>query len=162
MSVFNQSRSNIIRLIFIGLFLIVIIQLFNLQVISSDYRQLALNNAVFKKVVYPNRGIIYDRNGKAILNNAIMYDLVVTPYEVKNIDTASLCRLLQIDTAEFKKRMLDARFKNGPYRPTIFEDLLPPDMHARLDENIWQYTGFALIERPVRVYPFNAAAHIMG
>ena len=162
MSVFNQSRSNIIRLIFIGLFLIVVVQLFNLQVISDEYRQLAMNNAVFKKVVYPNRGIIYDRKGRAILNNNIMYDLVVTPYEVKKIDTMELCRLMEIDTAEFKKRMLEARIKNGPYRPSIFEDLLPPEMHARLDENIWKFTGFTLIERPVRVYPYNAAAHIMG
>lgn len=162
MSVFNQSRSNIIRLIFLGLFFIIIIQLFNLQVISGKYRQLAMDNAVFRKVIYPNRGIIYDRKGKAILNNTIMYDLVVTPYAVKNIDTFSLCALLQIDTAEFKKRMFEVRFKNGPYRPSIFEDLLPPELHAKLDENIWKFNGFALVERPIRVYPFNAAAHIMG
>jgi penicillin-binding protein 2 len=162
MPVFNQSRSTIIRLIFLGVFLIIIFQLFNLQVLSGNYRQLALNNAVFRKVVYPNRGIIYDRNGKAILNNTIMYDLVVTPNEVKNIDTASLCNLLQIDTAEFIKRMVEARIKNGRYRPSIYEDLLPPDIYARLDENIWKFPGFALVERPVRVYPFNAAAHIMG
>ena len=139
MSVFNQSRSNIIRLIFLGLFFIMILQLFNLQVLSDNYRELAMNNAVFRKVVYPNRGIIYDRKGKAILNNTIMYDLVVTPYEVKNIDTASLCTSLQIDTTEFRKRMVEARFKNGPYRPSIFEDLLTQEMHARLDENIWKY-----------------------
>lgn len=162
MSVFNQSRSNIIRLIFLALFLIIILQLFNLQIISGKYRQLAFDNAVFRKVIYPNRGIIYDRKGKAILNNTIMYDLVVTPYAVKNIDTLGLCNLLGIDTAEFRKRMIEVRFKNGPYRPSIFEDLLPPELHARLDENIWKFTGFALIERPVRVYPFNAAAHIMG
>jgi penicillin-binding protein 2 len=162
MSVFNQSRSNIIRLIFLALFLIIILQLFNLQIISGNYRQLAFDNAVFRKVIYPNRGIIYDRKGKAILNNTIMYDLVVTPYAVKNIDTIGLCNLLGIDTAEFRKRMVEVRFKNGPYRPSIFEDLLPPELHARLDENIWKFTGFALIERPVRVYPFNAAAHIMG
>jgi penicillin-binding protein 2 len=162
MSVFNQSRSNIIRLIFLGLFLIIFIQLFNLQIISGKYRQLAMDNAVFRKVVYPNRGIIYDRKGKAILNNTIMYDLVVTPYAVKNIDTLSLCRLLEIDTADFKKRMFEVRYKNGPYRPSIFEDLLPPELYARLDENIWKFSGFALVERPVRVYPFNAAAHIMG
>lgn len=162
MSVFNQSRSNIIRLIFLGVFLIIILQLFNLQLVSDNYRQLALNNAVFRKVVYPNRGIIYDRKGKAILNNTIMYDLVVTPNEVKNIDTASLCALLQIDTAEFINRMRDAKIKNGKYRPSIYEDLLPPDIYARLDENIWKFPGFALVERPVRVYPFNAAAHIMG
>lgn len=162
MPVFNQSRSTIIRLIFLGVFLIIILQLFNLQVLSGNYRQLAMNNAVFKKVVYPNRGIIYDRKGKAILNNTIMYDLVVTPNEVKNIDTGALCTLLQIDTAEFIKRMVEARIKNGRYRPSIYEDLLPPDIYARLDENIWKFPGFALVERPVRVYPFDAAAHIMG
>jgi penicillin-binding protein 2 len=162
MALFNQSRSFIIRLIFGAVFFIIVLQLFNLQIISGKYRQLAMINAVFPKVKYPDRGIIYDRKGRAILNNTIMYDLVVTPAEVKKIDTISLCQLLEIDTAEFKKRMLDARLKNGPFRPSIFEDLLPPALHARLDENIWKYPGFALVERPVRVYPFNAAAHIMG
>lgn len=162
MALFNQSRSFIIRIIFVALFVIIVIQLFNLQVISGKYRQLAMNNAVFPKVKYPDRGIIYDRKGKAILNNTIMYDLVVTPNEAKKIDTQSLCKLLEIDTAEYKKRMLDARLKNGPFRPSIFEDLLPPALHARLDENIWKFPGFALVERPVRIYPFNAAAHIMG
>ncbi len=162
MSVFNQSRSNIVRLIFLGVFFIIFVQLFNLQILSSKYVQLAMDNAVFPKVVYPSRGIIYDRKGRAILNNTIMYDLMVTPSEVKRIDTFGLCNLLEIDTAEFRKRMRDARFKNGPYRPSIFEDLLPPQMHARLDENIWKFPGFALIERPVRVYPYNAAAHILG
>jgi penicillin-binding protein 2 len=162
MSVFNQSRSNIIRLVFLGIFFIIIIQLFNLQVISGKYRQLAMNNAVFAKVKYPDRGIIFDRKGRAILNNTIMYDLVVTPVEAKRTDTFALCAILGIDTAEYKKRILEARIKNGPYRPSIFEDLLTPELHARLDENIWKFPGFALVERPVRTYPFNAAAHIMG
>lgn len=162
MALFNQSRSFIIRLIFGVVFVIIVLQLFNLQVISGKYRQLAMNNAVFPKVKYPDRGIIYDRKNRAILNNTIMYDLVVTPNEAKKIDTQSLCELLEIDTAEYRRRMLDARFKNGPFRPSIFEDLLPPALHARLDENIYKFPGFALVERPVRVYPYNAAAHIMG
>jgi penicillin-binding protein 2 len=162
MSVFNQSRSNIIRLIFLGIFFIIIIQLFNLQIISGKYRQLAMNNAVFAKVKYPDRGIIFDRKGRAILNNTIMYDLVVTPVEAKKTDTFALCAILGIDTAEYKRRIVEARIKNGNYRPSIFEDLLTPELHARLDENIWKFPGFALVERPVRTYPFNAAAHIMG
>jgi penicillin-binding protein 2 len=162
MALFNQSRSNIIRLIFLGLFLIMLVQLMNLQVFSGKYQQLAMDNAVFPKVKYPDRGIIFDRKNRAILNNTIMYDLVVTPNESKQTDTFSLCDILGIDTVEYKKRMLEARFKNGPYRPSIFEDLLTPELHARLDENIWKFPGFALVERPVRVYPFNAAAHILG
>ncbi len=162
MSVFNQSRSTIIRLIFIGMFLVIVLQLFNLQIISSKYTELARENALFPKRVYPTRGIIYDRKGKAILDNTIMYDLVVIPAEVKNIDTVDLCRLLEIDTTEFKERIIAAIIKNTRVRPSIFEDLLPPALHARLEENLWKFKGFYLQDRPVRTYPFNAGAHIMG
>src|SRR6476661_9979312 len=105
MSVFNQSRSTIIRLIFIGVFLIIVAQLFNLQIISGKYQKLAMDNAVYPKRIYPNRGIIFDRKGKAILNNTIMYDLTVTPAQVKNVDTVEFCTLIGIDTAEFRKRI---------------------------------------------------------
>lgn len=162
MSVFNQSRSNIIRLIFAGMFLVIAAQLFHLQIVSAKYKKQAQENALFRKSIYPTRGIIYDRKGKAILNNTILYDLMVTPAQVKNIDTVYFCQLLGIDSTEFRSRVLDARYKNGPFRPTIFEDLLPPDMYAKLEENIWKFPGFNLQERPIRVYPFNAAAHIMG
>ncbi|MFT3936833.1 MAG: penicillin-binding protein 2 [Chitinophagaceae bacterium] len=162
MSVFNQSRSNIIRLIFLGVFIIILGQLINLQLFSDKYKTAAMSNALFAKVVYPDRGIIYDKKEKAILTNTIMYDLVVTPNQVKNIDTTSLCDLLGIDTTEFKRRMVDAIFKNTKFRPSVFEDLLPPALYAKLDENIWKFPGFDLVERPVRQYPFGAAAHIMG
>src|ERR1700759_5472816 len=162
MSVFNQSRSTIIRLIFVGVFLVILGQLINLQLVSDKYKTDAMRNALFAKVVYPDRGIIYDRNGKAILNNTIMYDLVVTTSQVKNIDTTCLCELLGIDTTEFARRMVDAQLKNGKFRPSVFEDLLPQDLYARLDENIWKFPGFDLVERPVRKYPFNAAAHMLG
>lgn len=162
MPVFNQSRSNIIRLIFGGMFLVIFAQLFNLQVVSDKYKKMAAENALFPKRVYPTRGIIYDHRQRAILNNTILYDLMVTPSQVKIMDTAFFCQLLEIDTAEFRSRILDARLKNGPFRPSIFEDLLEPDLFAKLEENIWRFPGFNLQERPVRVYPFNAAAHIMG
>ena len=162
MPVFNQSRSNIIRLIFCGMFLVIFVQLFNLQVFSDKYKKMAQENALFPKRVYPTRGIIYDHNQRAILNNTILYDLMVTPSQVKNIDTAFFCQILEIDSAEFRSRVLDAKIKNGPFRPSIFEDLLEPDLYAKLEENIWRFPGFNLQERPVRVYPFDAAAHIMG
>ncbi|MBL7737904.1 MAG: penicillin-binding protein 2 [Chitinophagaceae bacterium] len=162
MPVFNQSRSRIIRLIFLVAFLIIIAQLFYLQIVSSEYSKLAMNQAVFPKIIYPERGIIYDRKGKAILNNTIMYDLMVTPAEVKNFDTLSFCRMMEIDTAQFNARIRDAIIRNKAIRPSVFEDLLTPQMQARFEANSWRYSGFALVERPVRTYPFNVAAHILG
>lgn len=162
MSVFNQSRSTIIRLIFIAMFVVIILQLFNLQVISGKYQQLARENALFPKRIYPSRGIIFDRTGKPILDNTVLYDLMVIPSEVKNLDTAEFCRMMEIDSAEFRQRIVTAIIKNTRVRPSIFEDLLPPVLHARLEENLWKFKGFYLQDRPVRTYPFQSAAHIMG
>ena len=163
MPVFNQSRSRIIRLIFLVTFVVIVAQLFYLQIISGKYKRLADENARFKKVIYPSRGIIFDRKNRAILNNTLMYDLMVTPSEVKGIDTAYFCKLLEIDTADFKKRIIEARLRNGTFRPSVFENLLTPEKQARLEENMWRFSnGFFLQERPVRTYPYNAAAHIMG
>jgi penicillin-binding protein 2 len=164
MSVFNQSRSYIIRIIFIATFTVIIAQLINLQVFSSKYQQLAVENAVFRKTIYPPRGIVYDRKDRAIVNNTLMYDLVVTPSEVRGLDTAYLCQLLEIDTAEFKERIVTAIIKNGRYRPSSFESLLSPEKYARIEENMWRFSGngFYLQERPVRTYPYNVGAHFMG
>lgn len=162
MPVFNQSRQTVIRLIFAATFLIIVARLLILQVFSDKYKMQALDNAMYRKVVYPDRGIIYDRNNKAILNNTIIYDLTVTPYEVKKVDTFYLCSLLNIDTAEFRSRMITSIIKNGRYRPSVFEGLLSLDMQAKLEENIWRFPGFTLVERPIRTYPYKAAAHLLG
>jgi penicillin-binding protein 2 len=163
MPVFNQSRSYIIRLIFVLAFLVILLQLANLQVFTSKYQIMAENNALLKKTVYPARGIVFDRKGKALVQNTLMYDLMVTPSEVRGVDTAYLCQLLEIDQEEFNKRIVTAIVKNGKGRPSAFEDLLTPEKYARLEENMWRFgNGFFLQERPVRTYPFNAGANFMG
>lgn len=163
MSVFNGSRSYIIRLLFLGVFLIIIAQLANLQLFSNKYKVEALTNAVKRKTVYPPRGIIFDRKNRAILNNTLMYDLMVTPSEIKGVDTAYLCQLLEIDTVEFNHRIREVTTRNGYSQPSAFEELLSPEKYARLEENLWRFSsGFYLQQRPVRSYPYNAAAHLMG
>lgn len=162
MPIYTQSRSRVIKFIFIAVFAIILLQLFNLQIISGKYQRLADENAIYKKKIYPTRGIIFDRKDRAILNNTIMYDLIVTPYQIKKLDTTYLCQLLHIDTIIFRKRILDAIIKNTKFRPSVFEPLLTQELYARLDENLYRLPGFDLLERPVRNYPYNAAAHILG
>ncbi len=162
MPVFNQSRGGVIQIIFVVVFVVILGQLINLQLFSVKYKLAAENNAIFRKVIYPDRGIIFDRKRKAILENTISYDLVVIPSEAKGVDTASLCQLLNIDTAEYKKRMRDIIFRTGNVRIGIFEAILTPEMFARMNENIYKFPGFSLTERSVRTYPYNIAAHVLG
>ncbi|WP_207495018.1 penicillin-binding protein 2 [Aridibaculum aurantiacum] len=159
---FNQSRKRVIQFIFIAVFSVMIIQLFNLQVLTSKYASLAMDNAVYKKIVYPSRGVIYDRKKRPILDNIARFDLTVTPFQVKGVDTFALCNILQIDTAEFRKRMITSIIKNGRYRPSVFEPLVAPALQAKLDENMYKFPGFDLTERPIRTYPYKSAAHVLG
>lgn len=163
MPVFNQSRSRIIRLIFISAFIILIGQLFYLQVISGKYRRMADENAILRKTIYPPRGLVFDRNKRTILNNTLTYDLMVTPAQAIGIDTAFFCRLMDIDTTEFRKRIITAIIKNSSQKPSVFEASLNPQKFARIQENLWKFrNGFYLQERPIRSYPYNAGANIFG
>jgi len=164
MSDFNTIRSRIIRVIFGAAFLVIIVQLFIMQIISNDYEGPALNQALYRKVIYPSRGLVYDRKGKVILDNTTLYDLVVIPSLLKSgVDTNLICSIVGIDTSEFKQRVLNAIIKNGRYQPSVFQGLLEPMMFAQLNENLYRIApGFDLIARPVRKYPYDAGGPVLG
>lgn len=163
MPVFNQSRSYIIRILFVLAFFVILAQLFNLQILSSEYEIKAKQNALLMKTIYPARGIIYDRKNRPLVKNIPMYDLMVIPSEARGVDTAYLCQLLEIDVPEFSKRIDNAVAKNTKVKASAFEELLSPEKYARLEENMWRFgNGFFLQERPVRTYPFDVGAHFIG
>ena len=160
---FNQSRKNVIILVFVISIIILIARLFSLQVITTKYKILAEDQGTFRKVVYPDRGLIFDRKKKAILQNTIIYDLMVVPSKIKGTDTAALCQILNIDSAEFHKRIITAILKNRSYRPSTFEALLSDEKMAKINENMYKFApGYYLQERPVRDYPYDAAGNILG
>lgn len=162
MSVFNQSRKAVIQLIFLGIIGVIILRLFLLQILEKKYKLMANEQAIERKVVYPSRGIIYDRRGRPVVNNDALYDLMVTPAAVKNMDTAYFCSLVGIDTTTFKKLMIRAVVKNSRVRASVFIPLLSPEEYGRLQENLYQFPGFELVERPVRNYPYPSGASIYG
>ena len=123
MPVYNQSRSHIIKILFALAFFVIIGQLFYLQIIS-DYRSQADEQAILRKTIYPTRGIVFDRKRRAILDNTMAYDLMVTPSQLKGIDTFLLCKIMDLDTASFRKRINSLIIKNGYVRPGIFEATL--------------------------------------
>ncbi|MGC4101405.1 peptidoglycan D,D-transpeptidase FtsI family protein [Ferruginibacter sp.] len=150
-------------LMFIGVLLIIIVQLMNLQLFSSKYKLAADDQGIFRKVVYPDRGIVYDRKGRSILQNTTIFDLMVIPSKIKGTDTAALCNILGIDTAEFRKRMENIVFKFKSQRPSIFEALLSNEKMAKLTENMRKFApAYYLQERSVRDYPYDAAGNILG
>jgi len=163
MPAFYHSRHNLIRFVFGISFLVLTIRLLFLQLGSTKYDILAMDNAVNKKIVYPDRGIIFDRKKRSILENTLAYDLMINPAQLKGIDTVGICKILNISVDDFKERVVGSILKNGRYRPSVFEGSLAVATYVQLQESIFRFEpGFFLQERPIRTYPFKAAAHILG
>jgi len=162
MALYNSNRGGIIQMI-IGIVITIIIgQLISLQIFSNKYKLAADNNAIFRRIIYPDRGIIYDRKKRALLENSISYDLVVIPNEARGVDTSALCEILKIDKEEYNKRMVEVIIKNTRVKVGLFEPFLSPELYAQLTENLYRFPGFSLSERSIRNYPYNTAAHVLG
>ena len=74
--------------------IIYLIRLFSLQLMSDDYKVRADSNAFMRRIQYPARGAITDRNGKLLVYNQPAYDVMVVMKEQVGVDTARLCHSL--------------------------------------------------------------------
>ncbi|OJW83360.1 MAG: penicillin-binding protein 2 [Bacteroidetes bacterium 46-16] len=163
MSFAANPRQFVIRFIFIGVAVVILTRLLFLQVFEDKYKVMANDITIYRKVVYPPRGVIYDRKGKPMLYNSVVYDLAVTPNNVpKSLDTAQLCDVLSIDKASFKKLMYRVVIRNGYMRQSPFIEQLDLAQTARFQENAYMFPGFELVERNIRAYPNASAGIILG
>lgn len=137
------------------------IRLFNIQVISEEYKQYAESNVLQKQVVYPLRGLIYDRNMKRLVANEVVYDLLVIPGQVKNPDTLQMMDLLGISREDFEERLRKAR-KHSRYRPSVFMKQISLDTYGQIQERLFEFPGFTVRTRTSRNYPFGSAPHVLG
>ncbi|MDD4545005.1 MAG: penicillin-binding protein 2, partial [Bacteroidales bacterium] len=105
--------------------------------------------------------LIYDRNGKLLVYNELVYDLMVVPRQVKPLDTALFCELVGITKDEFNEKMKKAR-TYSTYAPSIFEKQISKEDFGPIQEKLYQFPGFYSQNRTLRYYPKALAAHVLG
>ena len=141
--------------------LVIIGKLFYLQIIDDSYVKKSENNAIKIVYEYPERGYIYDRNGKLLVANQPSYDIMVVPREIKNLDTLELCNLLEIPKEEFLKKIKKA-IVYSPRLPSVFLPQLNKLEYAAFQEKIRKFEGFYIQKRNLRDYQINVGANIFG
>ncbi|APG65217.1 penicillin-binding protein 2 [Tenacibaculum todarodis] len=144
----------LIGIIFIG-------RLFQLQIIDGSNYNPTKNSAVKIVYDYPERGHVFDRNGKLIVANQLSYDVMVTPKDVEPLDTLEFCSFLKIDTEDFKRRFAKAE-KYARWLPSVFLKQLSKEDFAFLQEKLHKYKGFYIQKRIIRNYPEKSAANVVG
>ncbi|RWY47973.1 penicillin-binding protein 2 [Mucilaginibacter gilvus] len=155
------ERRYIVAGIFIAFILVLLGRLFYIQVVDVRYALYASQNVQRKIMLYPARGPILDRNGKIMVQNEPVYDIMVIPKQVTPFDTVEFCKLLGIDKEGYNKRMIKAR-KYSPYLASVFEKQLSAQLYASFQERLSEFPGFFPQQRPVRTYPDSAAAQFLG
>jgi penicillin-binding protein 2 len=141
--------------------LVFIIRFFYLQVIDDSLKLKSENNAIKKIFDFPERGYIYDRNGKLLVANQPSYDIMVVPREIKNIDTLEFCKLLHISKADFIRKVKKARVYS-PMLPSVFLAQLNKAEYAAFQEKERKFEGFYAQKRSLRDYQVKDCANIFG
>ena len=132
-----------------------------LQLFSFSPDQILEDPAIKAVYDYPERGYIYDRDGKLLVGNQPAYDVMVIPRETRTLDTLEFCNLLSISKETFLKRLDKAR-RYSPRLPSVLVPQLAKEDYASLQEKMRKYQGFYIQKRSLRDYKTNSAANVLG
>lgn len=162
-----EKRKYIIGGIVVLIAIIYIVRLFMLQVVETDYRKYAEGNAFLRKVQYPSRGLIYDREGRLVVYNQPAYDVMMIPREVKEFDTVAFCEAIDITLEEFDakvKKMKDRRYNPGysSYTPQLLISQMSAEEYGRLQEVLYKFSGIYVQNRIIRQYNYDIAGSLLG
>ena len=160
-----MDRTRVIRFVFFAAGVLLVAKAFQLQIIDNSIQQRATATAMDRFVVYPSRGLIYDRNGQLMVYNEPLYDLMVTYNQLdEDMDTLSFCQLLGIDIVDFEK-LISKDWSSGRYSkniPFVFMNKIEASLMTRFQENLYRFPGFFVQRRNVRGYPNDSAPHVLG
>lgn len=154
-------RKTLLPTIIIVSSVILLARLFYLQIIDDSLKIKSENNAIKIKYDFPERGYIYDRNGKLLVANQPSYDIMVVPNEVKDINVTEFCRILQITEKEYAEKIEKAK-KYSPRLPSLFLPQLNKLEFAGFQEKIRKYNGFYIQKRSLREYQTKHGANVFG
>ncbi|MDO5483042.1 MAG: penicillin-binding protein 2 [Bacteroidaceae bacterium] len=144
-----------------------VVRLAFLQLSNEEYKTRADSNAFLNNIIFPSRGVIYDRNGELLVYNQPAYDIMVIMREIKNLDTLDLCKTLSITKEEFDSRMKTIKDRNknpgySTYTQQLFLPQIPSEEFSFFQEKLFRYPGFYVRERTIRRYATENCAHVLG
>ncbi|MBQ2301488.1 MAG: penicillin-binding protein 2, partial [Bacteroidaceae bacterium] len=162
-----EKRKYVIGGTAVVIIIVYLIRLFTLQLLSEDFKISADSNAFLKRIQYPARGAIADRNGKLLVYNQPAYDVMVIMKEQQGVDTLDLCESLDITREWYERRMeeiKDYRRNPGysPYTQQLFMSQLSTEEFGRFQEKLFRFPGFYIQKRSIRQYNYPNAAHLLG
>jgi len=157
-------RLKIIRIVIFCLLLLLILELFYVQVIrGSHFYELSMNNRIRVVPLEGWRGKITDRNGTVLADNKQSFQVTVTPQEIQDLD--GLFGFLSKVLGESKDSLLKEyyRKKFTPFAPVVIVENIDEETAIKIEENKFRFPSLVVQESFKRYYPYHrAGAHVLG
>ncbi|QNE38116.1 penicillin-binding protein 2 [Hymenobacter sp. NBH84] len=156
-----EGRKYVVQAIFLAVAMLFAGRLFYIQVLDGSYKLAADRNTLQRIVKVPYRGLVYDRNGKLLVQNTPVYDLLVVPREVKQLDTVRFCQLLQLPIEDLRAGLLAAKKYSRVKASPLVQNLSTAEL-ASIQDNLIDFPGFRIEARMARAYGTQSMAHALG
>ncbi len=159
------------RLPFLAAFIIFLatilfIRLWYLQAIKGEfYHEQAENNRIRPVKLRPPRGIIYDRSGRPLVENELVFDVSLIPEDAVDLDATidRLSSIVKISPDSIRKILEDANAVRTTYDPVKIQEEAPWDEVARVEAHQDDLPGAIIEPEHLRHYPYDGlASHQLG
>ncbi|HET8866273.1 MAG TPA: penicillin-binding protein 2 [Gracilimonas sp.] len=161
----NRTRTSIraLQVIIVSLTLIVLGRVFYLQIIEYEvYAALGQENSVRQEYIDPARGLIYDRNGKLIVDNEPIFSITITPSLFDEKKIPLLSSILGVSDSLLTARIQEAQNYSWHRTSRLFTEIDFSTFSA-VQENLWQLPGIGHQIESKRHYPTEMeASHLLG
>jgi len=137
----------------------------SMQVEQADqFRLLAEENRINIRLLAPERGLIFDRNGIPIADNEQNYRVVMVREDAGDVGEvlAKLTEIVDIDPDDLARAMEEMK-RRSPFVPVTIGDRLSWEDVAQINLNTPALPGIQAEVGLSRVYPWGAdLAHVVG
>jgi penicillin-binding protein 2 len=164
----DKKNIEITRKITFLILFILLLQAFHLQIIKgSYYSEISQKNYTRSIAIKSSRGIIYDKDGRQIVFNVPIFDLVITPNDFfkdkskTNKKIEKLSQITKINKDDLKKKI--EKVEQNSYQPLLILGNIDKEKALIIKEKIKKIDGVNLEKNAIRNYVDGIYfSHIIG
>jgi len=161
-----QQRLPLLAAFIIFFTVVLFFRLWYLQVVKgATYQELAESNRIRPIKIRPPRGIIYDRNGRPMVENALTFDISIVPEDAPELEDsiAKLASIVKMKPEAIRDLLEQAESVRGKYEPVKIKEEAPWDEVALAEARQNDLPGVIVEPEHRRNYPYGGmASHQFG
>ena len=160
-----SQRLSVIQYVVAGLFAALAVSFWIFQIAKHDkFAEMAAENHLRRLPLPAPRGVLFDRNGKVLVENQNIFNIALLREQTRNLDQTLHLLAVATGTDEAQLRETVNRRRLEPsYRPIVLIENASREQVIAVRARRWELPGIEPREVPSRHYPSSdMAAHLFG